>query len=125
MEADRIRAQLGGDGATARIVIERGGEVAETVEVGPDTLEEAVESLARVRTLMPEPIREAVGEASRLAAPHDCRWEVHENKSGPRRILSFGHPGFGWVSFAMSDDDAAALAQALVKPLPNELPGGG
>lgn len=125
MEADRIRAQLQGGGMMARIVVERGGEVAATLDVDPATLEEAVESLARVRALMPEPIREEVGEASRLAAPHDCRWEVHENKMGPLRILSFGHPGFGWVSFAMSDGNAAALAEALVKPLPHELPGGG
>ena len=60
MDADRIRAQRQGDGATARIVVERGGEVAASIDVGPDTLEEAVESLARVRALMPAPIRETV-----------------------------------------------------------------
>jgi hypothetical protein len=103
------------DRTTAKLVLELGPDVRLEANLDVAAIDQAIDSLARVRASLVPPIPAKVTSGDRVSVRTDYKWQVREGKIEDRRILSLRHPGFGWLNFAMPDDDAKDLAQWLTR----------
>jgi hypothetical protein len=55
---------------------------------------------------------------SRLEALIDPIWHIPNYRREQGRILALRHPGLGWLSFVLTDKEAASIAEWLTKDLP-------
>ncbi len=74
--------------------------------------EQFIHELAKHRASLREKVTPMLDPGARLDAIIDPAWHVSAQKDGGH-VLALRHPGFGWLSFVLSDEDAKEVAKAL------------
>lgn len=80
----------------------------------PSDAEQFLHEVAKHRATLSEKVTPMLDPGARLEAVVEPKWQVARQKDGSHG-LAIRHPGFGWLSFALSDDQAKALAKALTE----------
>ena len=106
--------KLATDDKKSRLVIKfddvslEGGELS----LDAEQVDELISCLSKIRAEIAPPISSEIIQGTALDAIYDPRWEttaIHESN----RLLVFRHPGLGWVSFVMPQEEAAHLGACL------------
>jgi hypothetical protein len=82
------------------------------------TVEKHIQDVAEHRAALTEQVVPDLDPGSRLKAVFDPAWRISNQKTQHGRILALRHPGIGWLSFVLPDKEAAAMAEWLLKDLP-------
>jgi hypothetical protein len=115
----KIAAHVNEDLLSARINIDREGATQFGFDMDADELDEAIATLARVRSRMQPEIPLKLEPLDIVLPLFDYRWYVDGFRQSGRRTVALRHPAFGWLAFAMPDGDAANFASWLTKSLPD------
>lgn len=78
---------------------------------------EFIRSLANLRAMFAEQVPTDVEPGSRLDAVVNPAWMVMVDNPGLPKdaaLLLLRHPGFGWLSFALPENERKAMGQALL-----------
>lgn len=76
-------------------------------------LDRLIALLAGARAHMADPVPPTLDPGSRIAGVASPAWRVAGPDGTGRQALALRHPGFGWIGFALSAQEARALAAAL------------
>lgn len=76
--------------------------------------EDYIHDLAKHRAALREEVTPMLDPGARLEPIVDPAWHVSAQKGGGH-ALALRHPGFGWLSFVLSDEEAREIAMALRK----------
>jgi hypothetical protein len=79
------------------------------------TAEKHIHDVARHRAELAEQVTPELDPGSRLEAIIDPIWRVQGYRLTEGRLLSFRHPGLGWLSFVLPDKEAVSIAEWLTK----------
>jgi hypothetical protein len=82
------------------------------------TTENHIHDLAKHRAALLEQVPTELDPGSRLEALIDPIWHIPNYRREQGRILALRHPGLGWLSFVLTDKEAASIAEWLTKDLP-------
>jgi hypothetical protein len=82
------------------------------------TAEKHCHDVASHRANLNEPVTPRLDPGARLPAVVDPAWLVPNERDSQGYILCFRHPGLGWLSFVLPDNEAASIAEWLTKDLP-------
>ena len=119
MSAIKFRTLLRRDAQVARLIIEQAGVPVTDVQLDAAALDQAIIALGNTRAALSERVPDTREPSNKIKALTNYRWRGLNQKAFGRRILAWHHPGFGWIAFAMSDEDARALAKWLLSDLPD------
>jgi hypothetical protein len=84
---------------------------------GPSA-EKVAHDIGRHRAGLKDEVTPELDPNSRLAAIVNPGWKIPGYKLQEGRILALRHPGLGWVSFVIPEDQAERIADWLTKDLP-------
>jgi hypothetical protein len=116
----RMELRVATDGMREHVVLEllRGGKPLGQIQLDGDTAEKHVHDVARHRANLIDPVTRTLKPGARLEALIDPAWGTPKYQLPEGRILSFRHPGLGWLTFVLPDEEATAIAEWLTKDLP-------
>jgi hypothetical protein len=80
--------------------------------------EQHMHNVARHRAELNDGVAPDLDPGARLEAIVDPTWRTPKYRLQEGRILSFRHPGLGWLTFVVPDKEAASIAEWLTKDLP-------
>lgn len=121
--SDNIYCELGADRQQVTIdlppaVSDR--SIATRVLLSARLVDGLIRELARLRNMMPDPHPQDVDTSGRLLSVVNPRWRHTPEALMGGSIVSFRHPGLGWLHFCLPKREAAHLGGLLVKN--SELP---
>ncbi|MGM5026280.1 hypothetical protein AB8B02_08655 [Tardiphaga sp. 862_B3_N4_1] len=92
-----------------------GAPLAHVLYDGPE-LEGLIRALAKAREQLPEQVAPALDPGSRIDTLPAPEWFVPDVHNGPadQVMLTFRHPGYGWLGFLLDKEQAQAVSEALV-----------
>jgi hypothetical protein len=85
----------------------------------PVELDQFIAVLAAYRAELNDRVAAELEPNSRLATIVDPAWKTRPHENG--RLLALRHPGLGWLSFLLPEEEAAKLGGLLTaRPAPSE-----
>lgn len=106
-----ISTELGPHKLEAKILMDRDGETLAQAVFDASGLEAVIQILAARREQMAEAVPPCLEPGARVHGTQDPGWMVTRNDETTQLLLR--HPGYGWIGFVLSKDDAAAIAREL------------
>jgi len=100
--------------------LEEGEKIHAHVMLDGASAEQVAAHIAKHRAELTDVVSPEIDPGFRLEAIHDPAWRGQPYRVAEGRIVSIRHPGYGWLSFVISDDSAKKLAEELVKDLPHD-----
>lgn len=95
----------------AKISTLRDGEPISQVVYDASGLESVIQMLASHRQQMAEPVPETLEPGARIHGTLHPQWRITKNNETTQLIIC--HPGFGWIAFVLSKEQARMIAGEL------------
>ena len=118
----RLLLGLACDGRSLEIVWREPG--AAGLRLDAAAVDRLIARLVALRAAMDPPVRRAVGRHE-APAPVADRWGVGKDALSGDPVLTFRHPGLGWLSFGITRQAARRAAEMLVRVSEAPPPGAG
>jgi hypothetical protein len=112
----RLDVLISPDQRTATIVLRMQDDPLGHMILDAAGLELLIKNLAGARAVMEEPVGREIAPGTELVSVLDPAWRTRSppHPSIPGPLLALRHPGFGWVSFVLPDNEARSLGQWLL-----------
>ncbi len=113
---DKIEARL--DDARLHLTVEIFSEQTPlaSVRLEPVDVAALIELLASLRAQMTDAVPIELDPGTMTDALLDPPWVVQNHAARRSKLLGLRHPGLGWLSFLIRDEDAARMAALLARP---------
>jgi len=108
---------LSPDGTALLVDVTDGGNMLASAQYDALDLSTLIERLGGLRAQMAEPVTEMLDHGARMSAVPDPEWATNpgQEQFQGRVWLSIRHPGFGWQSFLLREDQASRLGTSLCR----------
>jgi hypothetical protein len=112
MDESCLRLGVAEDGRALELGLGEAGEA--TVRLEAAAVDRLIQRLVALRAAMDPPVRQAVGRHE-AQAPVADRWGVGKDALSGDPVLTFRHPGLGWLSFGITRRAARRAAEMLIE----------
>jgi hypothetical protein len=85
------------------------------VRLDAPSVDQLIQDLGKHRATLRDEVPRQLDPGSRLQGIYDPAWRVPSDSHPAGRIIAFRHPGLGWLSFVLPENEAAAIADWLTK----------
>ena len=111
-----LNAVLSKDRNTATFVLMINGQSLGHITLEESDVEDLIHRAAVIRASMAEPIPGEIEPTARLVVAYNPMWKIKipENSLKPGVLLTFRHPGFGWLTNLLPRNEAQKLGQSLL-----------
>jgi hypothetical protein len=108
-----LRTAVHPDNAHAVIELQADGDPLGSISLDTATLEKLIRKLARIRASLTERIALQLQPDEELEVIHRAPLFLRKQLWKESRVLSFRHPGYGWLAFTIADNHAESIADWL------------
>jgi hypothetical protein len=77
--------------------------------------EKHIQDVGDARAELNDPVAPELDPGSRLKAIVNPNWKVEDHRVSEGRVISFRHPGLGWLTFILSDDSVREMVKRLTR----------
>ena len=111
-----LSAMLSDDRNTATFTLTMDGHPLGHIILEPPDVEDLIQKAAAIRASMAESVPNEIEPTARLLAADDPIWntKIPTSSPGPRVLLTFRHPGLGWLANLLPREEARKLGQSLL-----------
>jgi hypothetical protein len=106
------------DRSAVEMTMRIGTKVVGTVDLDASAIEEHILTFARFRASLADAVPEQLDPGAKPLAVQSPKWHVPPTKLASGYALDVRHPGYGWMRFVFSDNDAAQIADHLRRDNP-------
>lgn len=117
----KLAASLGSNKLEAALDLFEDDKRIGRMVVDASGLQEIVDKLAKVRAKMPDRVPFNIDLGSRFSSTKNPEWRLQRHHDGTFALF-LRHPGFGWLAFRLSGEEASRIGEGLTSQ-PADKPG--